>query len=366
MPNVAVAPRPVGVSRPDNDRRMFGFLREIRAACQHLRNLIADTLARASLMGAPARKNYFRGALSTAVLDRVDHKIMAQLKGIQELFTLDVSEFEWCADNITTIELTWLHAKDLWPAEGADFGDIEQALKQIDAELDQIVYQCASLSLSPRVNDTLCNLRTGQPLDLEFEFGAEFPKDRELRKRLVQELAQESAVIDCGIVDVDQGVIYKVAASRREQKRSAWRLVVWLLLGFGIPVLLGFGDRVLAGWPLKFADLERLLVDYVLILIGSGAHFAVEALKTARAKTRPSFQALNDWVLWLHVRETQIRNGILYLFAGYTLLVFGVPKLDWASAFFAGYSIDSLTELFLDRFQTIAKTKTELLSRAAK
>jgi len=39
---------------------------------------------------------------------------------------------------------------------------------------------------------------------------------------------------------------------------------------------------VLDGWPLKFTDLERLLVNYVLILIGSGAHLAIDALKAAK------------------------------------------------------------------------------------
>src|SRR6266852_3387541 len=50
---------------------------------------------------------------------------------------------------------------------------------------------CATLSLSPRVNDILMNLRVGQPLDFEFEFGQEMPQNADLRKRLFLELAQE-------------------------------------------------------------------------------------------------------------------------------------------------------------------------------
>jgi hypothetical protein len=85
-----------------------------------------------------------------------------------------------------------------------------------------------------------------------------------------------------------------------------------------------------------------------------------------KANARPDFQALNDWVLWLHIRESQIIKGIFYIWAGYVLLVFGVPRLDWASAFFAGYSIDSVTELFLDRFQTTAKSRADALKTLAK
>lgn len=88
-------------------------------------------------------------------------------------------------------------------------------------------------------------------------------------------------------------------------------------------------------------------------------------LKAAQAQTRPSFQALNDWVLWVHVQESQVRNGIFEVFLGFILLAFGVPKLDWSSAFFAGYSIDSVTELFLERFQAVVKTRAQQLAAPA-
>jgi hypothetical protein len=355
---------PQSAERTDNDRRMFGFLREIRAACQYLQDRIGETLTQAAGMDAAARAAYVAGKLPRAVLDRVDQTVSPQLAAIQQLFTTDAAEFEWCADDVTRISLIWADAKDLWPAADATFERMDQSLKDLSGKLDQIVFQCASLTFSPRVNDIMCNLRTGQPLDVEFEFGKEFPKDPELRKRLIQELAQESTVIECGVVDVDEGVIYKAAPTRRQQMASTWRLAGMLLLGFLIPLALASAGRILDGWPLKITDLERLIVDYVLILVGSGAHLAVEALKSAKAQTRPSFQALNDWVLWVHVKSSQIRKGILYVWLGYILLAFGVPKLDWSSAFFAGYSIDSVTELFLERFQALAKTKASALAPA--
>jgi len=348
--------------RTDNDRRMFGHLREIRAACQYLQDLMDGALKRAAAMEPEARKAYFSKELGTAMRHRVDQIITHQLHAIRQMFDLDVTQFEWCADDVTRIELTWSHIKDLWPPDDEDPAQFEQLTKQIIGELDVIVYECVSLTFSPAVNDLMSNLRVGQPLDIEFEFGNSFPKDAGLRKRLLQELAQEPVVLESGVVDADQGVIYKVAASRKKQLWSVWRAAGLLVLGLVIPVLLAAGGHVLRDWPLKFADLERLLVDYVLILFGSGAHLAVDALKAGKAKTRPNFQALNDWVLWLHIRESQIIKSIFYIWAGYVLLAFGVPKLDWDSAFFAGYSIDSITELFLERFQTMAKSKTAALS----
>src|SRR6266852_5549192 len=90
---------------------------------------------------------------------------------------------------------------------------------------------CATLSLSPRVNDILMNLRVGQPLDFEFEFGQEMPQNADLRKRLFLELAQEGAVIENGVVDVERGVIYKAASSRSQQRRSALVLAAALIAG---------------------------------------------------------------------------------------------------------------------------------------
>jgi hypothetical protein len=354
-------------ARNVNDRRIFGFLREIRAACQYWQGLIGETLARAASVAPAGRVAFVHKALSDREFKRVEHEIEPHLHGIRDIFRTDAEEFEWCSDFVVRIELTWAHVEELWSTlSSGTFDEMESTLQEIERKLDEIVYCCASLSFSPRLNTMMSNLRTGQALDIEFQFGDEFPKNPELRKRLVLELAQESAVLDCGVVDADKGVVYKAAAARREQVASAWHLVGWLLAGFAMPVVLAGGGRVLASWPLKWGDLERLLVDYALILVGSGAHLAIAALKSDKATARPSFLPLTDWVLWLHVRESQVRKGILYVWMGYILLAFGVPNLDWSAAFFAGYSIDSVTELFLGRFQSLAKAKTAALGEGSK
>ncbi len=109
-------------------------------------------------------------------------------------------------------------------------------------------------------------------------------------------------------------------------------------------------------------DLKRLYITYIFIFIGSGADVAIDALKVARAQTRPSFQALNDWILWLHVHFTSILSSLAWILLGYILLSLGMPSLEWKSAFFAGYSIDSVTALFLARFETTVKAKTRELT----
>jgi hypothetical protein len=352
--------------RTPNDRRMYGYLREIRAACQYLQVFLAGTLKRAAAMEVDPRKVFLTKELGATMRTRVGQIIEPQLQAIRGVFDTDVTEFEWCAADITRVDLIWSRVKDLWPTGGEEFVQLEQQIKQIGIELDSIVYECVSLTMSPTVNDLMGNLRIGQPLDIDFIFDKEFPNDPALRQRLLEELAQEPQALDCGVVDVAQGVIYKIAASRKGQRKSIWHIVGLLVFGLLILMAAPLGSQWIQGLPDNLSNRKLLLVDYGLILLGSGAHLAVEALRAKKNNSRPNFQALNDWLLWVHVRESQIVKGLLYIWAGYALLVFFVPGLTPIAAFFGGYSIDSVTELFLERFQTVSKLETDALSALVK
>lgn len=346
---------------------MFSIIREIRASARFLQDAVAQALDRASQLSYSERDAYLSEALPAALLARIAALIGAGLAEIEGLFVADVAEREWCSGEIATILLTWQTAGDQWPASGLPFEKTQQRLTQIGVLLDRIVYQCESLTLSPSINDIMDNLRIGQPLDFEFEFGPELPKDEKLRERLFQELAQESKVIASGVVDADQRVIYKAAASRAAQRWSVVQLIAaWLAGGVVVPLALAGIGRVSSEWPIKWDNLEALVVNYVLIAVGSAAHLFVEALKTERAQTRPSFQAMHDWVLWLHVREWQMLWGIGWLVLGYVLISVGIPGLTWQAAFFAGYSIDSVTEVFLNRFSGTVKAQADAIIKVLK
>jgi hypothetical protein len=345
---------------------MFGLLREIRAAARYLQNTADDALAQASKLDPTTRDAFLAAALDAALLTRVDGVISGGLSDIKQVFGADVTEYEWCSDKVITIELTWKDVGNLWPPTKMPFEQAQPRLAEIGAVLDQIIYQCESLTLSPSINDAMDNLRTGQPLDLDFEFGPDLPKSEELKNRLFQELAQESKVIVAGVVDAGQRVIYKAASSRAVQRWSVVQLgVAWLVIG-----LIAVGIVVIAGNSLGHAtakNLGNMLANYVALSVGSGAHLLVEALKAERAQAKPSFQAMHDWILWLHVREYQVLWGFAWLGLGYVLITIGanVTALQLYSAFFAGYSIDSLTEVFLQRFSATVKTKTEALLKVA-
>ena len=62
---------------------------------------------------------------------------------------------------------------------------------------------------------------------------------------------------------------------------------------------------------------------------------------------------MDDELLWVHVREKPVLYSILWADLGFILLTAMIPDLDWRGAFAAGYSIDSITDLFLSRFENL-------------
>ena len=232
--------KPDQTGRTDNDRLIFGLLRGIRADAQFLQKFLEENLEKAANLSSTDQAALMSQVLDRKLLTRIEEPILGNLKSIAELFQTDVREFEWCSDDVETIRQTWLQVQDVWPAaKDVTFDEQRRGLGQVLTCLDQIIFRCGSLTLSPLVNDMLENLRVGQPLDWDFAFGAQMPRDPELRKRLLDELAQEGGIFDAGVVDVDQRVIYKVAATRAQQRWSTVKLVFLVVIcGVGVPWVL--------------------------------------------------------------------------------------------------------------------------------
>ncbi len=213
-------------SLTESDHLIFGLLREIRASAQYLQKLIKETLDQASKSDASGKTALMTRFLASKMFSEINVTIITSLEAIDKLFVDEVRERDWCSDYIKFIRFNWLQVSDLWSiARGVNYDEQHQGLDQVKGCLDQIVYHCASLTLSPRVSEVLKNLRIGQPLDWDFVFSSELPTDPELCKRLLQELAQEGGVLESAVVDVDQRLIYKAAKTRALQRRSAWSTV---------------------------------------------------------------------------------------------------------------------------------------------
>jgi hypothetical protein len=346
-----------------NLKIFFGLLREIRGAARCLQEHAEISIAEAADLDHAGRKALMSRVTDQAMLNRIAVTIDQKLVAIGRVLKDDIGLYDWNSDVVEMIRLDWSEIMDVWPKTSLTPDEQLRGLKRAYTYLDQIIFQCASITLAARVNDILANLRVGQPLDWDFRFDYELPRDRELRKKLLQELAQEGGVFKCGVVDVDQMVIYRINPSRMWQVISASIPGGFILVsGLIVPWLLSRGATVIDQWPLGQPDRRRLSATFVLLFLGAGAHVVIDALKASRAKVRPNFQVMNDWILWLHVHAASVLWSLGWVLLGYILLSVIMPNLTGVSAFFAGYSIDSITTLFLSRFDVSVKAKTQELT----
>jgi hypothetical protein len=333
---------------------LCALLRDIRAEAQNLQQSLSAIREKAALDDAESRSREVQAALEEAaqILARNRAQIGFRLGQIRELFQQNPQHYDWCGDEVTEVENDWERVLGSWPAADQAPEDALRRAAALEGPLDQIIYHCESLTIPTRLDRYLKNMRVGQPLDFHAAFSDELPKPDQ-RRRVLDVLASQPGVVE-GVVDASTGLIYRVSPLAWRRRISPLLIataaacgfaVVWLFSGMGAWLALG-------EWPVKPGDFPRLAVDYLFLVFGGLAHLGVNALKQYR--TRGGGLLLADWLLWLHVRETVVVWGILYLWVGFFGLAWAMPNAGWQTFFFAGYSIDSVVDLFLARFQDTA------------
>jgi len=89
---------------------------------------------------------------------------------------------------------------------------------------------------------------------------------------------------------------------------------------------------------------------FLFVLLGALAHFTVDALKASRAHAASGDSSLHDWWYWVQVKQTAIIQSVTWLVVGLLGLAVSPTHPDWLAGFFVGYSIDSVADVFLQRF----------------
>jgi hypothetical protein len=96
-------------------------------------------------------------------------------------------------------------------------------------------------------------------------------------------------------------------------------------------------------------------------MMGGAAHYIVNAVKQFRTNPGKTLTVLGDGLLWFHVKEVTVFLGILTLLVGFSGIVFLHVGTDLWTAFFAGYSIDSVIDLVLLRFADSSSMRMDAL-----
>src|SRR5579863_8105096 len=265
------SPNPVS-GRTTLDRWVFARVDEVHSAALRWRDELSaaagDPNAAQTIAGQNLRVPQVEAVIMRAITD------LETLRSAQLPTDLDsdrVSEDEWIAGTIADFELIWEKIRNSWPLDAAKPAEAIAAMQTCGRYLDEIVFICCQLRLTPKINDILDNVETGHVLDLGFVFGPDFPNNPERRKRLILEVAQEREVLNSALVDASSGVIYRVAPAGQRWKSYLWTPLLLLAVA-GILAALPLGKGLYADWPIDAGLQGKLLSGYLLWIIGAFAH----------------------------------------------------------------------------------------------
>ena len=242
-------------------------------------------------------------------------------------------------------------------------------LAGIDELVREIEWQAAIVTIPIRVAQHLRTKRVGGQVHFHDAFRDEI-EDEARRVELLRYLREHAATFS-GVVDVPSGVIYRIGPTAARRVAS-WVAIIALAtvgayafvytLTHGVPAI----ELSFTGLPgLGAARFPELMGAWWALLTGALAHVIVEAIKQDQRSDAASFRALEDWFVWVHVRETALIVGVLSLFAILVGLALVMPEpgaLTFVAAFGAGYSFDSILGLFVTRFDGNAKAAAGLVT----
>lgn len=292
--------------------------------------------------------------------------VFAKLRTLQTSLPLTptdadkVNEDYWLAGGLTELELIWQIIKNEWPPDPTKPAQAIAKMKACADCLDEMAFICKGRTLTPNINDILENVEVGCELDLEFVFGPELPRNRDLRKRLILGLAQERNVLKSALVDPLRGVIYRLPPDKGRWRRylpSPVLLLFFIAVLFALP----YGQQLASTWPFGPEQRYQLITNYMFWIVGAFAHVLIQTLRQSRASTVPAFAVADNWALWIDIKQRSICVGIVWISIGFLFLSCLSHGLDWKTMLFAGYSADSLTDLFVQRFELAADTAKKTL-----
>jgi hypothetical protein len=350
---------------------VFGQLEVVRAEAQDwIRSIVAiegsDSMAEPAARLAETTEAFQREI--RVVNDNVGH-IGRIVDYLQNVLANDPAVASQMGDAVTHVTNAFTRALFEWSSlldEAKAGRTLSPGLKRIKKDLSDAVWQCGFLTIPNRVNQHLRVLRIGQGLDFHAVFADELPEKGD-RDKLLKYIYDHPASVS-GVIDVSGGKIFR--ASRNRWRRLASLAFIALTVAVDYVILWLLATRVteLAVPAAGLAEQRWSILWKLLtaLLAGSFTHIAIGALKQARNRQgEAGFIAVDDFVVWAHVREVQLVLGVLAFLIGVIGLLLVFKRTDIVTAFFVGYSFDSFLDLFLQRFDKTSATQITSISKAA-
>ncbi len=348
--------------------RFMGLIRDVRVEAQNIAKSIADIKKACELTDKKVRDQELKASLehNLKIFNYNKSQVQNRITELRNLAEANSQIYDLHGDEIVILENLWERiVLNLPSSSTSDAATVLSVMPKLEADLRELIFQAGYATIPPRLNQHLKQLRPGRTLDFHGTFEDELP-NREDRVKILQMLYQHPLAVEEGIIDVENGVVYRASKNPSRRLASFGLIVATFLAGIGIIfALANLGSSLnLENWPVNANRFTELLVGYLFITIGGAVHIGIDVLKQARANKSQSFLAIEDMVLWIHVKELSIIAGVASLIVGIVGLALLTQKIDWATAFFVGYSIDSFVDLFLQRFTKTVATNTDAIKQS--
>jgi len=343
--------------------RLLALLHDVRTELQNLQESIDELKAAATADGAT--ESSVRPVLERSATIYVSNRpqIERMLKEIDALCEANADLYKWAGAEVSQVENLFERVVIRWPGTAAEPSALMPVLDALDTLLDRAVYAAGMLTTADRLEDHLKTLRVGQSLDFNATFADELPKE-EQREAMLENIGAHPIGID-GLVDVAKGWVYKMSPRRSVRALTYVAPLLAMLTGvLAVWLLASLDDwgAVDTHWSVMLTKFRPLFWAYVFIVVGGVVHVLVSFQKQ-RSGDASAPLVMGGALAWLHVRYASICLSVIWFVFGLLGLAIVLKRLDWATAFFVGYSFDSFAEVFLKRFESTAAGRVGALKK---
>ena len=343
--------------------RLLGELTKVAETARNFGDALDDLDTKAKITDQAARQLELARSFSRVLAQLLQWRLEtdSRFAALDELTGEDAElDRDW-GNAIVRIRHAWDAAVlSIQGSTETDGDKILAVTKQAEASVDKVILEAGFVTIPPRAASNLGKLDIGEALDFYGDFADEVKRPEDL-KAILAHIKSHPLLVD-GLVDLENGKIIRVSRDPKRVAQSGARVAGSFVLGLAVVVGLALP---VPGNPNFGAD---LFYGYLFIFLGALAHVGVDVLKD-----RNSPQAIDvpdRWGLWLEVKERSMLQAVLTLFVGYIGLVWlsrsglqsETHRVDALTAFFTGYSIDSIVDAWLKRFELVVSTKTNQLN----
>lgn len=239
-------------------------------------------------------------------------------------------------------------------------------LDTLDDQIRKMVFVIGSETIPSRLNDWLQKAQPGYYVPFHLVFEDEIPVAAD-RLRLLNSLSWSPRVIQGGVVDAANGLIYRYESNATRLWVTNALLVV-IVVGASVGVRLS-GLLDFPGTAFVPAQMNNLGLWWGFVLIGVFVHTLVGNQKRAKAAGGlPPIYALSDVGLIVNARLGQILMKLALALTGFFGFVAATPvdKITPFACLLVGYSLDSIIELFGASLDSQAAAQVETLKSQLK